>query len=420
MGMVLVAALVGFGAGHYVASPESAPRPPVDQVAAGAMSAEEAEAAVLDVLGEVDPFVRASRLAGLLPTLDASAAPVVGQLLFERIRDLRAGDVILLAQFWALHEPKVAMNWALAVSPKGYRSAVVNPTMQIWARLDPRAAQRHLGGAMSAFGPNTKTAQRALVRGWFESGRPGLLEYIRDLGMSPERQRAARELVRIRVARDGSGAVVAWAEALSDDDERFKLTIYRQMASELAIADPPAAVAWCEEHCDGPYGDNMLQLVAFGWAGRDGPATMEWLSKQPAGRARNRAVQDAYSGWRRMDPREPWAWFEAIGIDGVEPWLIPGAEVYAKELAWSDPPRGLTWLEVIEEPQRRENAIIAIAGAWRHRDEEAAEAWLEQSNLSEEARERARSTVASPRPKKERPNREQPANQWPAVNPILP
>ena len=51
----------------------------------------------------------------------------------------------------------------------------------------------------------------------------------------------------------------------------------------------------------------------------------------------------------------------------------------------------VAWAERIDDPDRQQSAYVAIARRWREQDPPAAEAWLEASPLSEEAREAARS-----------------------------
>ena len=53
----------------------------------------------------------------------------------------------------------------------------------------------------------------------------------------------------------------------------------------------------------------------------------------------------------------------------------------------------IQWAERVEYEAARELLLVRIARAWLSQDEEAAEAWLSQSSLSERAREEARDTT---------------------------
>jgi hypothetical protein len=56
----------------------------------------------------------------------------------------------------------------------------------------------------------------------------------------------------------------------------------------------------------------------------------------------------------------------------------------------TSPARAIEWASRVEDEKIRERLLVRVARAWRWQDEAAAEAWLRESPLSEEARERAR------------------------------
>jgi hypothetical protein len=181
-----------------------------------------------------------------------------------------------------------------------------------------------------------------------------------------------------------------WAEGLPDRDEAFKLEAFRQVGAELGKRDPEAAVAWCAEHCEGPYGSHVRSQIATQWGARDGKAVMQWLAKAPEGKERDRAVQAAYMAWLRHDRDGATAWVAAKGIDGIEPWLRPAVGRFAMAIIPQDPKAAIEWAALIPDDEKRELAYITIFRHWQYRDRAAAEAWLEQSPLSEQAREKAR------------------------------
>ena len=73
-----------------------------------------------------------------------------------------------------------------------------------------------------------------------------------------------------------------------------------------------------------------------------------------------------------------------------DPWLRPIFPVYARLLAVDSPADAIEWAERIEADEDREIVLVKVARAWRRVDEAASEAWLQQSSLSEEAREKVR------------------------------
>lgn len=383
--IALVVAVLGFAAGRYSAS-VSEPAVMVSE------SADQPEASnpIRDAVMVPDPMARAARLATLLPTLGAESAPLAAAVIHARDLDLGAVELVLLVEFWSSHEPEAAARWALTRAPTAYRSAVTLPAVEAWARSDPQAALELVKVVNLVPGPNSKAAYISLVRGWVDSGQPGLEEYIQSLGVSFERQRALVAFIRRRIQREGVDSVMRWAEAIPDEDKRYKIAVFRQLGSELAQLDRAAAIRWCDAHCDGPYGSMMAQLVAQRWAAQDGPAAMQWVSQRPPGEEQKRAAEGAWRGFWQSDPEGFISWAAERFPDGVEPWFEPNVRLYAGALGRRDPEAAIGWALQIEDETARERVLTNVARRWRSRDVAAAEAWLERSPLSEEAREQAR------------------------------
>lgn len=356
-----------------------------------------AEGAILDALREPDPFKRAQRLSHLLPIVGPAGVPEIAEALRNPSVDIGGAEIALLTRGWALHDPDAAVNWASGSAPFGLRLAALLPAAELWAKNDPQKALGRLAPLMIIPGVNTRALQIAFVRGWFDSGEPGLAEYIRDLGVGFERQRALAAFARRLIQREGVEVAMRWAESLSDDESgKFKLNAFRQFGSELTQADPEAGAAWCEAHCDGPYGSEVRMMVGMRWAAQDGPAAMAWLSGAPEGRERDSALRDAYRRWLQVDRAEAHAWVESIGRENAEPWFGAIAEMYAQWVSKEDPREAMEWVDIVSDPKRQEQAYVRVARAWRETDEAAAEAWLAQSPLSEGARARVRKDLRKP------------------------
>lgn len=353
----------------------------------------EAEGAIILALREPDAFKRIQRLSHLLPILGPAAVPDIKEALKDPSVDLGGAEIALLTRAWAMHEPGRALAWASMKPPIGLRLSALLPAAELWAKKDPQAALEGLGPLMLIPGVNTKAVQIALVRGWYDSGEPGLVDFIRDMGMGFERQRGLGVYARRAIQEAGVEAVMRWAESLPDEPEKFKLNAFRQVASELTQAQPAAGVAWCEAHCEGAFGSEMRMLVGIRWAAQDPLAALEWLSSYRAGKVRDRAVRDSYRRWVQLDREAAHAWTESVGRESAEAWFGPIAEVHAHMLSYRDSQQALSWVAAIHDEERREQSYVAIARRWREKDETAAEAWLVESPLSAEARERARTEV---------------------------
>jgi hypothetical protein len=230
---------------------------------------------VREALRAQDAFSRSARLAALLPRLGPEAAGQVPALLKDVTLEVGVAETALLVRLWAAHDPRAATEWALLHSHPPRRAAAVDSAVERWAREDPGAALQELRARAgpSAFG---EVAQVALVRGWFDGGKPGLVDHIRDLGVGIERQRALATFVRRTILRKGPEAAVGFAESVPPDDDKYKLEVMPQTGSELAIQHPEIAAAWCERVCANE--DGVRTLVAQRWAARSGLPALEWAS----------------------------------------------------------------------------------------------------------------------------------------------
>jgi hypothetical protein len=141
----------------------------------------------------------------------------------------------------------------------------------------------------------------------------------------------------------------------------------------------------------------MRSLIGRNWVLRDGPAALAWLSTAREGNDRNLAVRLTFALWTRKDRESAVAWMRSQTIGEPPAWLEPTYPVYARLIAEEAPLEAIGLAERISDENSREVVVIKVARVWRYLDEAAAEAWLRQSWLSEEARARVRTAV------KERP-----------------
>jgi hypothetical protein len=288
--------------------------------------------------------------------------------------------VVLLAEWWARFDPAGAFEWAqrerMANAP-----LVTMAVVRAWAEREPEEAARAIGGIANR--ERRRDAVDALVRGWNDSGEPGLVDYLSGLPPGIERQRAISVVARRKVYRDGLEETIRWAEALPDEPDRFKLNVFRRVASWAAEVDPQRAAAWAAQHGQEEYGKGLFRRVGTRWAQQDGAAAMSWLATLPAGHERDAAVQESYRAWLSREPEVAKDWLRAAKL---EPWLEPALALYARSLAQESPEEALEWTARIRDPERRREATIKIGQYWHQVDPDAARAWLDRSDLPEKDR----------------------------------
>lgn len=352
---------------------------------------------LVDALRDRDPYARARNLGELLPTLDASAVPEIKRTLETLRLDLGAVEFELLIRFWATQEPAEATAWTFKHASPLYQLGAARTVIEIWAEADPAAAVIAVQQALAESNEEVvRVGQMALVQGWFKNDRQSLEGYIYGLGSGLERQRSIFGYALSLIAADGGEATIHWAEAIPESDARYKLEAYRQVMSALTWADMTNAMRFCDEHCEGPYGQGLRPVLIRTRLrnGEDGGGVMEWVASTPEGdkgqrSSRTHSLWVAYSTWAYRDRDAALAWMREKVQGAPEPWVVSLYGEFARQLAADSPEEAIHWGEQIEDESERELTLARVVKAWRAQDPEAAEAWLSQSSLSAQSLERA-------------------------------
>jgi len=293
-------------------------------------------------------------------------------------------------RYWASQQPEEASRWAVELSPPFFRIPAVIASFELWAAADPQAA-RSAAEEWVARRPDMRDVlPKALVIGWFARDPAEVAQFIHDLGVGIPQQRALSTYVRVAIQKQGPDEVMRWAESLPDGDATYKTAVFRQLASVLALVDLEAGLRWCEAHCDGPNGKNLRSIIARRWARSDGAAALAWLSGARDGPEKEFDVRVVFEDWAQLQPEAALSWITEQTAGKLDPWLQPTLPVYSRLLSADSPAEAIKWAQRIEHDNKRRYALIEAARAWRQVDEAAAEAWLLDSTLSEEDRERVR------------------------------
>ncbi len=398
---IFISIIIGLGVGYRIGTErDTGPRLPPsrskttvpDDFAPPGVAGE-----VRDVLLEPDLLERTEALSRLLGRLGPESLEQIREAYDSVLLDLGDTELVLFGAWWARFDPRGAMVWTHQNWSTRNSIPVVRAVMRAWGASDPIAAMR---STLSA--PNNLLRRRwtdSALRGWDESVHDGALEWVKTLGPGPERQWSLYVVTRRRVLRDGPEAAIAWAEALPDDDELLKLNAFRRVASAVAEDYPQLAVAFAERHLEGPYAKGLPRRVGMHWVTRQPEAAMRWLSSLPAGENRDDGVLESYRKWIMVDKPAAAAWLVGMEHDG---WLDPAVSVYARHLGEDDPLAGLRWASGIQDPVLRNPTLGVIARGWLMSDEASANAWLDQSGLSEQFVEKIRTIPEAARMAMER------------------
>jgi hypothetical protein len=114
---------------------------------------------------------------------------------------------------------------------------------------------------------------------------------------------------------------------------------------------------------------------------------MQWVRDHPAEELRGPAVREGFGLWFRSDQEGAVEWLESETLTAFHD---PAINFYARDLADRAPAEAIVWCERILDSAQRLRCFKRAAREWYQRDPVAAETWLQQSPLDEEARRTAR------------------------------
>jgi hypothetical protein len=385
LALVALAFGAGYGVAHWRAGRVDIPSREVRGAQVPAGLASELRAALL----RTDAFERASEVTRILAPLAPEALADVRAAYDSVILDLGDVELVLFVEWWGRFDPAAAFAWA-AESQIGWHPAMVSAIARAWGRRDPEAAS----AAIRASVKDSRLLNAALLglaRGWDESGKPGLDEFLSAAtAESGEGYALAIDaLARARVLREGPDAAIAWAESFPDGPQGApsgpKLLVVQRVAGVLVESDPARAAEWAASKRGPDYGVGMMLKVGVAWAEREPEAAMRWLHGLAPDRDLPTVIQETYRKWFTDDMKAASRWLEA---QPIEPWLDPAVATYAQWKTRESFETAMEWAQKIHDANRRDVTIGKVALAWLRENPEQADAWLAKAELSDAARQR--------------------------------
>lgn len=370
-----------------------------EQSSSVAVTAPDASSAAMIVEGfrEPDRMIRTEKLISLLRTVPADQTDVFEEALSRMNFPNRELDRVLITTAWAKHDPIAATKWARGKERSEIvRSAMYGDSVYYWALKDPESFLADMEMAIWILPGFDASALRGFVRGWFDSGQPGLEGFIRDMAsQSQDQQRAIDTLAKVRAERDGAAATIKWAEELTGNT-RFKSDLYPRVAAKVVLLDPELVVEWCDRVCDSKVGDKMPHMIATAWARESGEGAMDFIVAQPNKIPVRTGARAAYRQFLMADSERALAWMEQTTEEQRHGPVLQGpVSMYVnKRSSQNEPLIAIEWLDYLQNEEESDAGRIMIVRRWLRHDAVAAEAWMAESSMSEEAKVEARRSTA--------------------------
>ncbi len=318
-------------------------------------------------------------MSAILLDAEPDALPEVREAF--RSVDQREPEMAIFGVWWARHDPKGAYEWSMLDWRAG--PEVVSSVFRTWAQQDPIEAFIELNTVPERYRP---PAVHGVISGWYQSGKPGLVERIREIPDLALRQQASETLARRLVMAEGFDEALRFSEG---EPTNFRNVLARRIASAAVEQGHGARVAaWAEPHVtEGDERPSALpQRIATRWVRQDPEAAFAWLASLPAGKDRDGGVMEAFRDWRVESPVAAWRW---IQDQELERWLEPAYFLYVRGHAASEPAEALDLAQRMSDPKLRNRATVLIARQWAKEDPEAAKVWFATADLPEDVYQRA-------------------------------
>jgi hypothetical protein len=360
--------------------------PPRDEAELATLYGERlpADATLREVLQHPDVFERVQRVAQILQRSEPSQ--------LESIRDefetaaLERGDLeyVLFAHWWARFDPQAAFTYAY-LHLRTDHPRVILEIVRVWGREDPlgAVASGSLAGLDFRMPDLLGEFVDQLVVGWFESGKPGLEDWIMGLDTAEAASAGMKALARMHVLRDGDEKTLEWIRTNPLPAE-YNRALLAGALTVIARQNPELAVRWIDiAKQDGVDTRTFLPRIARSWGLKKPLEAIEFMHARPMDDQgeKVRAMDDIGTRWASGNPTQMREW---LSSKKGESWTDPlrstsiRSEVVNKyyRVDWNDL---MDETSLITDPTRRNVLYAWILQRWRVADAEGAEAWLQRN-----------------------------------------
>jgi hypothetical protein len=303
---------------------------------------------------------------------------------------------ILIITAWSKIDPMAATVWVVTHEREEIvRFTMLDESVYEWALQDPEGMLRNPTMIAYRRAGWDRTSLRAFVRGWYDSGKPNLDQFVYTMpNFGDDRQRSVSALIESKIKHEGTEAVIAWATASTAGSIPYRQYIYSRLAGDITKLDPERAIAWCDEVCDTKLGEEIPLWIATVWVRDSGAEAMDWITARDANIISNRSgARAAYRRFVLSARDQAFEWMENTTEQRrVEQEAMQGPLfMYINEIsALTATTEAIEWTKYIKQDAARDELLMRIGRRWLRWDPPAAEAWLAQSSLSEEQRQQTR------------------------------
>jgi hypothetical protein len=346
---------------------------------------EDVEATLRGVLSETVPFERFAGVSRLFERVNQDELEVTRAVFESPTLAPSAADTAVFAAWWSRFDAPAAFEWTSQNAKSGVTFAVV---FEQWGRDDPAGAALLLGAGGSVDAAFLQDANVALLRGWLESGKPGMRSYLGSLSGSKSGVKVLESFGRIVVARRGPRGTIEFLDTMSGNEPQLMGKLLFAFARPITRASPEVGVDLFERYHGRQMGVNLLISIGEGWVdARGGESAMSWVWEQKDHPRLKAALGSVYRRWIVQDKEAAMTWMEER-TDFIPPELEPALITYLGLKSQDDILRALELRKWIRQGLVRRDVTLKLLRDWRRRDPVAANEWIDSATtLSDYVRE---------------------------------
>ncbi|MEI6177518.1 MAG: hypothetical protein WCS43_11550, partial [Verrucomicrobiota bacterium] len=210
------------------------------------------------------------------------------------ITDQRFGEYALLLSAWAKVDPLAALTFAKANTRNGFATSTILTT---WASNDPEAAIRWAEASHQGDGANPYLA--SIIRSLAGTDPVRATQLLTGMPKSQERGEALDAMMPHLLTQDGN-AVRAWIAALPDDS--LKDGAMMRSATTLAASDPAGTASWLAANPSQATQRTMDDVYSV-WAEKDLQGAINSISAVATPENRSNALRGVVNNLANTDPR---------------------------------------------------------------------------------------------------------------------
>ena len=341
--------------------------------------------ALKSTLAETNPMKRLSGLANVLAELDEDNLADVLEafdnfpLSFETSQEYR-----LLMYAWGQFDAPSAIEYMREKAGGGRSGGRAIwfggfAAMSGWAANDPQAA---IAWVQEQDDPRMRGGfNMGIVSSWVTKDAKSAADYVATLDRNHETGRMLG-MVSTELLKQGRQVATSWAEGIAD--ERLKEDAFRNLTRLLARDDVDGATDWLEKHVNQKYSDESFDTLAEEWSRMDPEASLKFFMSLPEGSSQREGVIESVQTWTRKDAEAAGDWINENLQESTSAKDLAKYS-YAREIVRDSPEDAVEWAGSIGDAELKQKSLVEVGQRWFRQDAEAAQAWLPDSGLPEEA-----------------------------------